>query len=555
MSSTSVALSPLKSQLHAAFRRPLSQATLITCLLTIVLGWGALLFTHKAARPPLSRAVAARRVLASPGVAEALRRTHWQRTTLTPVDSRHELLGFFRGPRMVGVAILGVNGRRLTIDVSNLTHQRYAYGSDTANDVRLLAVLSIVFVLMTAVWPVWRLRNLDVLVTASLVLSIVLLNRWLLTPMVLVTYPALVYLALRCAWWGLGRRRTAAPSTSLFDLLTSRWSVDQRIRGLRLVTVALVALVVLVGLSSSNVLDVGYAVMEGATRIIHGVLPYGHIPDILHGDTYPIGSYLFYAPLAWLTPVHGATDNADATLAVAVVAALCAAVGLSRMLSVSSPGWRLDGQVAGLRVAITWLSFCPLIVTVSTGTTDVALAAMLVGGLLLWRRPGWSSAALSAAAWFKLAPVVLMPLLLARLRGRCLAGAGAAIVITSAIMVGAMVALGGLDSPQDMFMAVAYQFTRASPHTLWAVIGSVPLQQLAQAATLAFVVAAVLRLRREPALGEDRKRLAAMAGALLLGVQVSANYWNYMYLVWAFPFVALSLLAPISDYRRRSPNA
>jgi hypothetical protein len=36
--------------------------------------------------------------------------------------------------------------------------------------------------------------------------------------------------------------------------------------------------------------------------------------------------------------------------------------------------------------------------------------------------------------------------------------------------------------------------------------------------------------------------VSAIAGAVLLGVQVSANYWSYMYLVWVLPFLVLSLL-------------
>ena len=55
----------------------------------------------------------------------------------------------------------------------------------------------------------------------------------------------------------------------------------------------------MVGVSSFDAVDVVYAVMEGATKLIHGVLPYGHMPPgIIHGDTYPILSYALYAPLA-----------------------------------------------------------------------------------------------------------------------------------------------------------------------------------------------------------------------------------------------------------------
>jgi hypothetical protein len=88
---------------------------------------------------------------------------------------------------------------------------------------------------------------------------------------------------------------------------------------------------------------------------------------------------------------------------------------------------------------------------------------------------------------------------------------------------------------------MSFQFTRSSPHTLWAIVGSEPLQQLCEAGTIALIVGTVIRLRRDPALAGDRARIAAVAGAILLGVQVSANYWNYMYLVWVVPFIVMWL--------------
>jgi hypothetical protein len=93
-----------------------------------------------------------------------------------------------------------------------------------------------------------------------------------------------------------------------------------------------------------------------------------------------------------------------------------------------------------------------------------------------------------------------------------------------------------------MLSAMSFQFTRTSPHTLWSVVGNVPLQQLAEAATLALIVGAGVKLRRDHALAGDPSRLAAIAAAVLLGIEISANYWNYMYLVWIAPFLMVSVL-------------
>jgi hypothetical protein len=69
----------------------------------------------------------------------------------------------------------------------------------------------------------------------------------------------------------------------------------------------------------------------------------------------------------------------------------------------------------------------------------------------------------------------------------------------------------------------------------------VPLQQLAEALTLALVAGAAIRLRRDAPLAGDITRVAGLFGAVLLGAQIAASFWNYMYLVWALPFLILAL--------------
>jgi len=548
MSSTSLAIS---SRVRPSLRTRLARhvrahlAALAGAVTLLIAGPG-LMITHRPLPPAIPKPVALRMVMADPAIAKMLATLHWERSDVTPMDHHYELLGFYRGGRMLATITVGANGGHTFLDAVDLTKQHYAYGSNIANNVWMLALLSAVFILMTAVWPLWRLRNLDVLVAASTVSAVVLFNDWMLTRMALTAYPALFYLALRCAWWGLAGHRQPAPARPLYNHLTRNWTAPQRLRVLRLMAAALALVTAMVGFTSPHVLDVGYAVMEGATAILHGVLPYGHIADVLHGDTYPIASYLLYVPFAALSPVHTAWDNADFTLVVAVVAAIAAAIGVWRVLAERGAGRpRASGpsELTGLRAAVAVLAFPPLLVTVSTGTTDVVLGAMLVATFVLWHRPGWALAALSAATWFKLAPLAVVPLLLARLRGRVLLSAAAAVAVVSATMLGVLIALGGVGAPGRMLSAMSFQFTRSSPHTLWAVVGSVPLQQLAQAAVLALIAGASVRLARDGALADDRFRIAAVVGAILIGIQITANYWNYMYLIWALPFIVLWLFA------------
>jgi hypothetical protein len=548
MSSTSLAIPPpVQPSLRARLGRLRLGRPLVIAGLTLAVCAAALVITHTSPRPAISKPAALRLVMANPGTARMLGSLRWDRAEVTPMDPHYEMLGFYRGPRMVASITVGSTSRGTFLDAVDLTRQRYAYGSNIANNLWMLGLLSVVFLLMSAVWPLWRLRNLDALAAASTVSAVVLFNDWTLTRMVLVSYPVLIYLAVRCGWCALASRREPSPSRPLYEWLTRGWTVRQRLRVLRLTAAALALITAMVGFTSLHVLDVGYAVMEGATAILHGLLPYGHIPDILHGDTYPIGSYLLYVPTAALWPVYTAWDDADPTLVVAVAAALLSAAGVARALAKAHPappGSSDPSAAARLRAVVAVLAFPPLLVTVSTGTTDVVLGAMLVGMLVVWHRPGWGMAALSAAAAFKLAPVGIVPLFLARLRGRSLARALAVLGLSSMVMLAILIALGGAGAPGRMLTAMSFQLTRSSPHTLWAVVGSVPLQQLAEAATLALLAGAAMRLRRDPELGQDRLRIAALIATVLLAIQICANYWNYMYLTWAMPFIVLWLLAP-----------
>jgi hypothetical protein len=517
-------------------------------VITLLGGWGVLVLTHRTPHVAVPKAIAVRQALRDGATARMLASVRWDRADVTPMDSHYEVLAFYRGPTMVATVNVTFNRRVALRDPANLERRKFAYGSNVANDWRVLTLLAAVFVLMAGVWPLWRLRNLDVLVVASLALSVVLYNAETLTRMVWVTYPALLYLALRCGWRAFGSR-PSLDEVPLYDHVTRSWPGARRARVLRLVLAALVLITLMVTLTSPNVLDVGYAVMEGATGILHGLLPYGHIPDVMHGDTYPIGSYLLYVPFAWPSPVRSVWDNADATLAVALAGVLVMAGALWRMTRKRALGDRpvLSGSTQSLRMAICILAFPAMLVTASTGTTDVALGAMLALALLVWRRPGWATATLSAAAWFKAAPVAILPLALGRGGAKARWAAASGLLVTSAGMLALLVGLGGLEGVPRMLRALSFQFTRSSPHTLWAIVGRVPLQQLVQAATLALIAATLVTLRRNPGLGEDRLRVAALAGATLLGVQLAANYWNYMYLAWVAPFLVMALLVGERD--------
>ena len=110
-------------------------------------------------------------------------------------------------------------------------------------------------------------------------------------------------------------------------------------------------------------------------------------------------------------------------------------------------------------------------------------------------------------------------------------------------MLGLLFALGGLHGPADMIHSVSYQFTRGSEQSVWSALGIDGVQPLAQGCVLGLIAAAVVKLRLEPTLAGDRTRMAALTAAILIGLQLSADYWAFLYLAWIMPMVGVSLLA------------
>jgi hypothetical protein len=249
--------------------------------------------------------------------------------------------------------------------------------------------------------------------------------------------------------------------------------------------------------------------------------------------------------VAVIAPVSSLWDSVDVALAIGVLAAViaAAAAGVTAGRRNTAAGERGSATEAGLRAALMLLCFPPLLAIVSSGTTDVALGAILALAVVLWRRPHASTALIAIAGWFKLAPFVLLPIWLAPLRGRRLLAALAALATVSAASIGLLVALGGPDGVSAMVHAIGYQLSRGSFQSAWHSLGVDGLQPYGQAVVLALVVAAAVRVRTDRALAADPKRIAALSAAVMIGLQLAANYWAYLYLAWIAPLVVMSLLS------------
>jgi hypothetical protein len=508
----------------------------------LLLAGAALTVAHRAPALAVPAPVAVHTAVSNPVAAKVLRKVSYDHVNVSPVDSHMDRVSFFAGPRIAAEVAVGPGG--VVQQAVDFTRLRVPYGNWLAYEPGMLVGLGALFVLMAGVAPLRRLRNLDVLAVLSLIAPVVLLEHRYVAASVVSAVPGLLYLMGRSARLAFADAEpVAAPSVPLLHCIAPGVGTRERVRVLRLLLGAVALIFVMVAFTSPDPVDVISAVMEGATNLVHGLLPYGHMPgDVVHGDTYPLLSYALYTPVALMAPVHSSWDSVDIALVLTAIVALVGAGALFRATAHRRRTRDPEAEESGLRAALVWLTFPPLLIIVSTATTDVVLAVMVLFAVLLYRRPGCSCALLAAAGWFKLAPAALAPIWLAPLRGRRLLAGLAGFAAVSAVMVAMLVAVGGTGGPAAMVHAMSYQFSRGSPQSLWTVLSLGWVQPIAQAAALALIAALTVHFMRRPALANERERLAAAAAAVLIAVQLVADYWAFLYLVWVLPLLVLSML-------------
>jgi len=469
--------------------------------------------------PVLTPAEAETAALDSPQVRAALAGGYTRVRTM-PLDGEAVRVSFFDGARAAAEAAVGGDGRVDAVIEHDGLHARV--GSDVGQRPVVLAALVALFLLATLRVPLLRRENLDALALAALSVPIVLVNERYLEWSVLAAAALLAFLGRRCLRVAAGEHAAGG------------WLIDRLPRRARVLLAAGAAgAVVLLSIPGGLVSDVAYASMAGATQILEGNLPYGNVPTdgLVHGDTYPLLAYLAYVPAALVDPVRSGFDELDGALWVATAFTLAAALALAR--------------AGGARLAIALLAFPPVMVAASSGSNDAVTAALVAGAVVL----ATSSSAMTAAGWVKLAPLLALPLWLAHGRRRSLLAAAG---VTGALGV-AVLALGGPAGFADMAGALSFQSERGSPMSVWALI-DLPAAQIAfQALVVTAIVLAAVRVRRDSVLAADPRRMAALAAAALIGMQLAANHWSPTYLAWLFPLLAVALLdGPATPSRPRA---
>jgi hypothetical protein len=431
----------------------------------------------------------------------------------------------------------------------------------------------------------WRrpfsLLHLDLLVLLSFSVSLAFFNHAHIYASVPLTYPPLLYLLARMLALlrrGPGARSSpgqtagssaAGPVPARGQTVGSSASGSPPARGgsarpLRLLIpapwlaigiVSLLGFRIALNVTDANVIDVGYAGVIGASKVVHGDALYGHWPaDNEHGDTYGPVNYEAYVPFEQLFGWSGTWDDLPAAHAASVCFDLLA-VALLFLI-----GRRMRGPTLGIALAYAWVSFPFTLFALESDSNDTLVAVMILAALYFAGSPPVRGAFAALAGLTKFAPLALAPLLathglreqrdrwvgIRALRSRSLALFLLAFLVTAAIV--SIPALAH-DSLNTIFQrTLVYQSNRGSPFSVWGLYGLPGPQLVVQLAALALAVALAVLPRRDDLVG-----LAAACAAVIIAVQLGIDHWFYLYIPWFFPLVMIALLARLDAPAARYP--
>ena len=379
----------------------------------------------------------------------------------------------------------------------------------------------------------WRAAHLDLLALLGFGVSEAFFNAAEIGVSVPLAYPFLLYLLARMLMVGfrrgLGGLRPSAPA---------RW--------LAIATIFLLGFRVALNIADSGVIDVGYAGVIGADRITHGERIYDNFPsDNPSGDTYGPANYYAYVPFELALPWSGSWDNLPAAHAAAIFFDLACVAGLFVL------GTRLragpDGRRLGTVMAFAWAAYPYTDYALQSNANDALLAALVIWALVLFARPLARGALLGLAAMTKFAPIALAPLLATGERSLLARPSRRAVALFAAGLaaaIGLMLIEPALSPGLRTFWhrTIGSQIDRDSPFSVWGQADLGPLHTIVQgfAGALALLVAFLPRWR-------DASQIAALAAAVTIATELTAEHWFYLYIPWFFPLVVIALAARAAE--------
>ena len=445
-----------------------------------------------------------------------------------------------------------------------------SFGGKVLNAWWIWIPLSAVFFLgLVDVRRVASWHTLDLLALLSFGFSLLFFNRGQIFMSASLGALPLAYLLVRTSWIGF-RGRALNPALSWPVWLLAGLAVF--LGGLR------------IGLNLETprgVIDVGYAGVIGADRILDGQAPYGHMPDTIgracgpadsegnirdriqpngrcesanpRGDTYGPTAYLAYIPAVLTLGWSGKWDSLPAAHATAIAFDLLAVFGLFLA------GRRFGGTPLGVALAFGWVAFPFTAYTMNSNSNDAIMPAILVWGFWLATSASARGAAVALAGWTKFASLLLAPLWLTYpdgLRPRTVVRFAVGFLLATLAVFSILLLEPSLTGAVRAFFdrTLGYQLDRDSPFSPWdwgqyharGIPSLRPLQLILQVAVLALAgVVAVIPKQKGPL------ELAALSAAVLVGFELTLTHWSYLYIPWFLPFVLLALLLP---RREREPG-
>jgi hypothetical protein len=446
-----------------------------------------------------------------------------------------------------------------------------AFGGKEINSVAIWLGFCIVFLLGLAdLRRPLSLRNLDLLVLLSFSVSLWFFNRAEIFTSVPLAYPPLMYLLGRMVWsaW----RGGPGSSRSVWPL----WL-------LAAATIFLTGFRLGLNVSGSNVIDVGYAGVIGAHRIVHGESPYGHMPvegtlkacgpknadgEIRErvqtngrcesanerGDTYGPVAYEAYVPAYAVLGWSGRWDKLPAAHWTAIAFDLLALLGLMLL------GRRFGGARLAVMLPFSWAAYPFTQYVSNSNTNDAIMPVLLIFGFWLVTSAFARGALLALAGWTKFAALLLVPLWSGYPEARRFSGktafAGGFIAATLAAFSILLLEPNPAHAARVFWdRTFGWQVGRDSPFSIWGWgqyhAAGIPDLGVAQQVAIGLLalgaIACYFAPRRKTPL-----QLAALSAALLIGFELTLTHWFYLYIPWFFPFVAFVVLAP-SRRRQAAP--
>ncbi|MDQ6806991.1 MAG: hypothetical protein M3065_18990, partial [Actinomycetota bacterium] len=387
----------------------------------------------------------------------------------------------------------------------------------------------------------WRRRptllHLDLLALLGFSVSIAFFNHANLGLSVPLVYPFLLYLLARMLLLAFGRGRPREP---LALHVPTHW--------LAVGIVFLVGFRIGLNVTNSNVIDVGYAGVIGASKLIHGTVLYGHWPiSNAYGDTYGPVNYFAYIPFQQIFGWSGSWDSLPAAHAASI------AFDLLTMLALFVLGRRIGGRKLGIVLAYLWAAYPFTLFVLASDSNDSLVALLLVITLLVASSAPARGVVLALAGLTKFAPLALAPLMLRGPDDRARAHLPVAdaptarraarsvvlyVLAFAATVVAAFLPVLLQNNLSSFWHdSIAYQASRAAPFSVWGLYGGLSLEQhVVQGLGVALALAVAFVPRRR-----DIVAVAALAAAVIIALQLGVTYWFYLYIAWFFPLVIVAL--------------